>query len=156
MHFAFSFAAQAAEVEVNLRTGEVQVLRVIAATDVGKAINPLGLQGQIEGGIMMGIGHALTEEFIVEEGMIFTDTMARYRMPSITYTPEITHFLVEHPTRHGPYGAKGVGEISTMPTIPAITNAVYHATGIRVRKLPIDQDWLALQIARRGKLFGAK
>jgi xanthine dehydrogenase molybdenum-binding subunit len=149
MHFAFSFAAQAAQVEVELRTGLVKVLQIIAATDVGRAINPLGLQGQIEGGIMMGIGHALTEEFIVEDGDIFTDTMARYRMPSISYTPEITHFLVEHPTRHGPYGAKGVGEISTMPTIPAITNAVYHASGVRVRKLPIDQDWLALQIAKR-------
>ena len=155
MHFAFSFAAQAAEVEVDLRTGQVQVLRILAATDVGKAINPLGLQGQIEGGIMMGIGHALTEEFIVEQGMIFTDTMARYRMPSITHTPEIIHFLVEHPTRHGPYGAKGVGEISTMPTIPAITNAVYHATGVRLRKLPVDQDWLALEIAKRRSGFEA-
>lgn len=152
MHFAFSFAAQAAEIEVDLRTGQVQVLRIVAATDVGKAINPLGLQGQIEGGIMMGIGHTLTEEFIVEEGQVFTDIMARYRMPSIQYMPKITHFIIEHPTRYGPYGAKGVGEISTMPTIPAITNAVYHATGIRVRSIPIDQDWLALQIA--GKLRG--
>jgi xanthine dehydrogenase molybdenum-binding subunit len=84
-HFAYSFAAQAVEVEVDLDTGAVKVLRVIGATDVGKAINPLGLQGQVDGGIIMGIGHALTEEFIVEEGLIFTDYLARYRMPSITH-----------------------------------------------------------------------
>ncbi|MBE0596547.1 MAG: molybdopterin-dependent oxidoreductase, partial [Desulfuromonadales bacterium] len=80
MHFAFSFAAQAAEVAVNTRTGEVQILRIIAATDVGKALNPLGLRGQIEGGVMMAIGNALTEEFIIDEGIVFTDRMARYRI----------------------------------------------------------------------------
>jgi CO/xanthine dehydrogenase Mo-binding subunit/aerobic-type carbon monoxide dehydrogenase small subunit (CoxS/CutS family) len=149
MHFDFSFAAQAAEVEVNLHTGEVGVLRVISATDVGTAINPLGLAGQIEGGIIMGIGHTLTEEFILQNGQVFTDRMARYRMPSIMHSPEITFFTVEHPTTEGPYGAKGVGEITTMPTIPAITNAVYFATGIRVRKIPVDQEALALQLAAR-------
>jgi xanthine dehydrogenase molybdenum-binding subunit len=149
MHFAFSFAAQAAEVEVDLETGEVHVPRIIAATDVGQTINPIGLQGQIEGGIIMGLGHVLTEEFIVEDGMVITDRMARYRMPSIVHAPEITSFVVEHPTREGPYGAKGVGEISTMPTLPAITNGVYHATGVRLRRLPVDQDWLALELARR-------
>jgi CO/xanthine dehydrogenase Mo-binding subunit/aerobic-type carbon monoxide dehydrogenase small subunit (CoxS/CutS family) len=146
MHFAYSFAAQATQVEVNTETGEVQVLRVIVANDVGKAINPLGLKGQVEGGVIMGMGHALTEEFIVENGIIFTDYMARYRMPSITHTPEISMFVVEHPTKDGPYGAKGVGEISTMPTPPAITNAIYNACGIRVKKLPVDQDWLARQL----------
>jgi xanthine dehydrogenase molybdenum-binding subunit len=107
MHFAFSFAAQAAEVEVDIRTGEVRVLRIVAANDVGKAINPLGLQGQVEGGIMMGLGNALTEQFIVEEGMVVTDRLARYRMPSIVHTPEIISMIVEHPTTDGPYGAKG-------------------------------------------------
>ena len=97
MHFAFSFAAQAAEVEVNTLTGEVRVLRVIAANDVGQAINPLGLQGQVEGGVMMGLGNALTEHFIVEEGRVFTDRLARYRIPSITQTPEIISIVVEHP-----------------------------------------------------------
>ena len=147
MHFAFSFSAQAAKVAVNMRTGEVEVLHVISATDVGHAINPLGLEGQIEGGIIMGIGHALTEEFILEEGQVFTDSMARYRMPSIHHVPEITSFVVEQPAKDGPYGAKGVGEITTMPTIPAILNAVYFASGVRIRSLPIDQDALALQIA---------
>jgi CO/xanthine dehydrogenase Mo-binding subunit/aerobic-type carbon monoxide dehydrogenase small subunit (CoxS/CutS family) len=147
MHFAFSFAAQAAEVEVDLQTGEVHVPRVIAATDVGQAINPLGLQGQIEGGVVMGLGHTLTEEFILENGQVVTDRMARYRMPSIHQAPEIISIIVEHPTREGPYGAKGVGEISTMPTPPAILNGIYHACAVRLRRLPVDQDWLALEIA---------
>ncbi|MEJ2012562.1 MAG: molybdopterin-dependent oxidoreductase [Anaerolineales bacterium] len=147
MHFAFSFAAQAAEVEVNLVTGEVRVPHVIAATDVGQAINPLGLQGQIEGGVVMGLGHTLTEEFILENGQVITDRMARYRMPAIHQAPQITSIVVEHPTREGPYGAKGVGEISTMPTPPAILNGIYHACGVRLRCLPVDQDSLALKIA---------
>ena len=149
MHFAFSFAAQAAEVEVDLDTGEVEVLRVIAANDVGKVINPLGFLGQIEGGVMMGIGNAITEEFIVEKGMVITDRLARYRMPGIMHTPEIISIPVEHPAADGPYGAKGVGEISSIPTTPAITNAVYHACGVRIKSLPVDQDWLALEIARQ-------
>lgn len=139
MHFAFSFAAQAAEVEVNTLTGEVNVLRVVAANDVGKAINPLGLQGQVEGGIMMGLGNALTEEFIVENGKVFTDHLARYRMPSITMTPEIKSIIVEHPVAAGPYGAKGVGEIVSIPTTPAITNAIYNAVGVRIDHSPVDQ-----------------
>lgn len=140
MHFAFSFAAQAAEVEVNTLTGEVRVLRIITANDVGKAINPLGLQGQVEGGIMMGIGNALTEEFIVEEGRVFTDRLARYRIPNITQTPEIISIIVEDPIEAGPYGAKGVGELVSIPTTPAITNAIYNAIGVRVDRLPVDQD----------------
>lgn len=142
MHVAFSYAAQAALVEVNERTGEVACLKVISATDVGRAINPLALQGQIDGGIVMCIGNALTEEFIQERGMPYTDRLARYKMPSIRHTPEIVSFIVEDPAADGPYGAKGVGEISSIPTTPAITNAIYAATGVRVRHLPVDQDWL--------------
>jgi xanthine dehydrogenase molybdenum-binding subunit len=140
MHFAFSFAAQAAEVEVNILTGEVRVLRVIAANDVGMAVNPLGLQGQVEGGVMMGLGNCLTEEFIVENGYVVTDHLARYRIPGIMLTPEITSIVVEHPTMEGPYGAKGVGEIVSIPTSPAITNAIYNAVGVRIDRLPIDQE----------------
>jgi xanthine dehydrogenase molybdenum-binding subunit len=147
MHFAFSFAAQAAEVEVNTLTGEVRVLDVISAIDVGRVINPLGLQGQFEGGIMMGIGNALTEHFIVENGVVFTDRLARYRMPSIVMTPRITAMAVEHPVSAGPYGAKGVGEIVSIPTTPAITNAIYHAVGVRVDTLPVDQEVIVRELA---------
>lgn len=143
MHFAFSFAAQAAEVEVNTNTGEVKVITIIAANDVGTAINPLGLAAQVEGGAVMGLGNALTEVFLTKEGRIVTDRMARYRIPSITMAPEIVSFIVEHPVSTGPFGAKGVGEIVSIPTTPAITNAIYNATGFRVDRLPVDQEWIA-------------
>ncbi len=140
MHVAFSYASQAAEVEVNTNTGEVRVLNVIAANDVGRIINPLGLEGQVEGGVMMGLGNALTEHFIVEEGRVITDRLARYRIPGIALTPNIIPIMVEHPTKDGPYGAKGVGEIVSIPTTPAITNAIYNAVGVRVDSLPVDQE----------------
>jgi xanthine dehydrogenase molybdenum-binding subunit len=146
MHFAFSFAAQAAEVEVDLDTGEVHVLQLVAAHDIGRAINPLALQGQIEGGMIMGLGNALTEEFIVEDGIPFTDTLARYKMPSIKHLPKITSFIVEDESSDGPWGAKGVGEIASIPTTPAITNAIYNACGVRVTSLPVDQDKLLLAL----------
>jgi xanthine dehydrogenase molybdenum-binding subunit len=149
MHFAFSFATQAAEVEVNKLTGEVCVLKVISANDVGMAVNPLGLQGQVEGGVMMGLGNCLTEEFIVENGNVVTDHLARYRVPGIMLTPEITSIIVEHPVEAGPYGAKGVGEVSSIPTTPAITNAIYNAVGVRIFKLPVDQEMIAKELWER-------
>jgi len=142
MHIAFSFASQAAEVEVNTLTGEVRVVHVIAANDVGHAINPLGLRGQVEGGVVMGVGHALLENFITKEGQVVTDRMSRYRIPSIVHTPEITSIVVEDPAKDGPYGAKGVGEIVLIPTPPAITNAIYNAVGVRFDTLPVDQEKL--------------
>ena len=151
MHFAFSFAAQAAEVEVNTLTGEIHVMRVVAANDVGTAVNPLGLQGQVEGGVMMGLGNCLTEEFIVENGYVVTDHLARYRIPGIMLTPEITSIVVEHPTSEGPYGAKGVGEVVSIPTTPAITNAIYNAVGVRVDRLPVDQEKIARALSEQGK-----
>jgi CO/xanthine dehydrogenase Mo-binding subunit len=150
MHVAFSFASQAAEVEVNTLTGEVKVLRVIAANDVGHAINPLGLRGQIEGGVVMGVGHALLENFITKDGMVVTDRMSRYRVPSIVHTPEIIPIVVEDPAADGPYGAKGVGEIVLIPTPPAITNAIYNAVGVRFDTLPVDQEKLLWEMRNAG------
>ncbi|MDQ7029708.1 MAG: molybdopterin-dependent oxidoreductase [Ardenticatenia bacterium] len=142
MHVGFSFGVQAALVEVDTRTGEVAVLKVVNAHDIGRAINMLGLLGQIRGGIIMGIGNALTEEYPVDEGIPFCTTLSRYKMPSIRHAPEIITFLVEDELPSGPYGAKGVGEIASIPTAAAVANAVYHAVGIRVTKTPLDQDWL--------------
>ena len=142
MHVAFSFVAQAALCEIDMRTGEVQVRRIVAAHDVGRAINPLTLEGQIEGGIVMCIGYALTEHYIQEEGKPWTNVMARYKTPSITHAPSITSHIVEHELSTGPFGAKGMGELPSIVTAPAITNAIYNATGVRVRSLPVDQDTL--------------
>lgn len=149
MHFAFGFCAQAVLCEIDSRTGQVQVKKVIAAHDVGRAINPLTLEGQVEGGIVMCIGYALSEHFIQEQGMPWTNVMARYKMPGIKHTPQIISHIVEHQTSTGPYGAKGVGELPSIPTSAAITNAIYRATGVRVRSLPVDQDEL-LRAMRSG------
>ncbi len=149
MHVAFSFGAQAALIEVDTNTGEVHVRKIIAAHDVGRAINPLTLQGQIEGGIVMSIGFTLLEHYIQEDGKPWTNIMARYKIPNITHTPAIISHIVEHEVSTGPYGAKGVGELPSIPTSPAITNAIYRATGVRVRSLPVDQDEL-LRAMREG------
>jgi len=151
LHFAFGFAAQAAQVEVDLNSGQIRVLRVITATDVGKAINPLAVEGQLEGGVMMGIGYALTEDLIVDKGKVLSDSLVRYRVPTICHLPEITPILVEHPVSSGPYGAKGIGEITSIPTAPAIVNAVYDAVGVRLSSLPAK---LPLPLGKRRAVKG--
>ncbi len=142
MHFAFSYATQAALVQVDTETGEVKVLKIIAANDVGRAINPRTLQGQVEGGITMGMGNCLTEDYIIEDGVPWSTLFARYKIPSIKHTPEIISHIVEDPVSTGPFGAKGVGEIVSINTTPAIANAITNATGVRVYRIPIDQDAL--------------
>ena len=142
MHFAFSYATQAALVEVDTETGEVKVLKIIAANDVGRAINPRTLQGQVEGGITMGMGNCLTEDYIIEEGVPWSTLFARYKIPSIKHTPEIISHIVEDPVSTGPFGAKGVGEIVSINTTPAIANAITNATGVRVYRIPIAQEAL--------------
>ena len=144
MHFAFSYAVHAALVSVDLDTGEVAVEQVVTAHDVGRAINPLSLSGQIEGGIVMCMGNALTEHYITENGVPWTRHLGHYKMPGIKMTPRMVNHIVEHETADGPYGAKGVGEISSIPISPAIANAIYHAVGVRCLALPIDQDALLL------------
>lgn len=137
MHFAFGFSAQAAQVAVDPDSGEVRVLRVVAAADGGRALNPQAFLGQVEGGIVMGIGTALTEEYVLEEGVPETRRWKDYRIPLIGDVPTIDVHLAEHPTSTGPYGAKGVGELPSIPTAPAICNAIYNATGVRVYTLPV-------------------
>jgi selenium-dependent xanthine dehydrogenase len=141
-HFAFGFGAQAVLVEVDVKTGETKVLKVIAANDVGRVINPLALQGQVEGSISMGLGMALQENFEMKEGHVLTDTLNKCRLPLIDQTPEVHSFFVEHETADGPYGCKGVGELASIPTTPAIINAIYKATGVRCYNLPADKKWL--------------
>jgi xanthine dehydrogenase molybdenum-binding subunit len=145
-HFAFGFGAQAVLVEVDVKTGETKVLKVIAASDVGRVINPLALQGQVEGSISMGLGMALQENFVMKEGFVETDTLNKCRIPTIDQTPEVISFFVEHETKDGPYGGKGVGELASIPTTPAIINAIYNATGVRCYNLPADKKWLKVAL----------
>lgn len=132
----FVTGAQAAEVEVNLETGQAQVLFVAAAHDIGRAINPCDAEGQIEGAIVMGVGAALMEEFIPGQSSGFSD----YMLPTMRSMPEMRVHLVEATGRYGPFGAKGLGEAAMLPTAPAIVNAVSRAIGARVRHLPATSE----------------
>jgi len=140
MHFTYGYATQAALVEVDIETGQVEVLKVIAAHDVGRAINPQAILGQLEGGVMMGLGFALSEELQIKEGITENPDLARYRVPRIRHMPQVIPIFVEAETEEGPYGAKGVGEITSIPTAPAIINAIYAACGARITSLPATPE----------------
>jgi CO/xanthine dehydrogenase Mo-binding subunit len=132
----FVTGAHVAEVEVNVETGQVRVASVVAAHDVGRAINPQGLRGPVEGAIVMSLGLALMEEYLPGTTRGLND----YYLPTARCTPQITVIPVEVPSRWGPLGAKGLGEAATLATAPAILNAIYHASGARVRTLPATPE----------------
>ncbi len=136
----FVYAAQVAEVEVDTETGEVDVLKVYAVHDCGKAINPMMVEGQIEGGVAMGIGYGLMELMVLEGGRVVNPQLANYIVPTTLDVPEIESKIVEIPEPKGPYGAKGIGEPSLLPTAPAIVNAIYDAVGVRIRDLPATPE----------------
>ncbi|HMK34434.1 MAG TPA: molybdopterin cofactor-binding domain-containing protein, partial [Desulfomonilaceae bacterium] len=132
----YAFATHAAEVEVDLLTGEVRVLRVVAAHDVGRAVNPQNVNGQIYSGVAMGMGFALMEEYAPGR----TESMKDYHIPTAADIPEIIPIIVEDPEPTGPYGAKGVGEPALIPTAPAILNALADALGLRIYDLPANLE----------------
>jgi CO/xanthine dehydrogenase Mo-binding subunit/aerobic-type carbon monoxide dehydrogenase small subunit (CoxS/CutS family) len=129
----YAFAAQIAEVEVDIELGTVKVRRIVAAHDVGKAINPTLVEGQIEGGIAQGLGLALMEEYLPGR----TENLHDYLIPTIGDVPEIECILIEDREPLGPSGAKGVGEPGLVPTAPAILGAIHHATGVRMQRVPV-------------------
>lgn len=135
------FMAQFAEVEVDIETGQVKVLRIVAAQDVGFAINPLALEGQIEGALAMGCGYALTEELLQgPNGKILNDTFLDYKIYSAMDMPKMETIIVESIDPTGPFGAKGAGEGACVPTAAAIANAIYNATGLRIKEIPITPE----------------
>lgn len=141
-HFTYGYGTQAALVEVDIETGSVEVLKVVAANDVGRAINPRAILGQVEGGVAMGMGYALTEELVLEEGRLGNPDLRRYRLVRCPAAPEVRSIVVEAHAEEGPYGAKGVGELISIPTAPAITNAIHAATGARVYRIPVSPEHL--------------
>jgi CO/xanthine dehydrogenase Mo-binding subunit len=132
----YGFAAQTAEVEVDLDLGTVKVLKIHAAHDVGRAVNPTQVEGQIHGGIAQGLGMALMEEYHAGR----TDNLHDYLIPTVGDIPPIVVHIIEDPEPIGPYGAKGVGEPALIPTAPAILNAIRHATGVRITHVPATPD----------------
>ncbi|HWR41939.1 xanthine dehydrogenase family protein molybdopterin-binding subunit [Sporomusa sp.] len=145
----YAFATQIAEVDVDTESGEIEVIRIIAAHDVGQAINPVNIEGQIEGGCTMGLGYALTEEIQVSEGKILTKNLATYLMPTALDVPEMYPLIVEEHEQTGPFGAKGVGEPTLIPTAAAIANAVYDAIGVRFTELPITPEKVLARLHER-------
>ena len=135
-----SFCAQIAEVEVDPETGQVKVRRFVSAHDVGTVLNPLGHQGQIEGGIIQGLGYALMEELRVEAGQVTTAHLGDYKIPTMQDIPELITVLLEEPAGPTPYQGKGIGEISNCPVAAAIANAVFDAVGVRITDLPITAE----------------
>lgn len=146
----YAWASQIAEVEVDTDTGKVEVLRIVAAHDVGKAINPSNVEGQIEGGIVTGVGYALTEEIKLEDCYLKTKSLGEYMVPTSMDTPKIETHIVEVPVPGGPYGAKGVGEPPLIPTAPAILNAICNALDIRITELPASLENLHHAIREKG------
>ena len=144
-----SFTAQIAEVSVDPETGEVRLLRFTTAHDVGKVLNPLDHQGQIDGAVVQSIGYALTEELQVEEGRVSSHTLGEYRVPNIQDIPELTTVLLESENGVGPYGAKGIGENPLGPVAPAIANAVADAIGVRIKSLPVTSEKVFRALAER-------
>lgn len=132
----YGYGAHLAEVEVDTRLGRVHVLRIAAAHDVGRAINPVLVEGQIEGGVAQGIGMALMEEFTPGRG----ENLHDYLIPTIGDVPPIESILVERASSAGPFGAKGIGEQALIPTAPAILNAIHHATGARITRIPATPE----------------
>lgn len=137
-----SFQATFAKVEVDVKTGQIKVLKVVSAVDCGRAINPMTVEGQVEGAIAQGIGYALFEDFVIDPdtGVPITENFDSYRIPKTLDVPEIEVILAGQPVASGPFGAKGVGEIGTIGVAPAIANAIYDAVGVRVTDLPITAE----------------
>jgi xanthine dehydrogenase molybdenum-binding subunit len=144
-----TFAAQFAEVEVDIETGQVEILRIVAVQDVGRAVNPTIVEGQIQGAVHQGIGYALTEGLVLdpETGTLLNGTFMDYRLLTAADSPSIETILIEDPDPSGPFGAKGVGEASIVITAPAIANAILHATGASVRQLPMTPERVLAEIA---------
>jgi len=147
---AYVFATQIAEVEVDTETGELEILKITAVHDCGKAINPLLTEGQVEGGVAMGVGYAVMEEMVVDHGRVKNPQFTDYLVPTALDVPSIVTSLVERPEPTGPFGAKGIGEPSLLPTAPAIVNAIQDAVGIRIRELPATPEKILKALLEKG------
>jgi len=140
-NFAYAFAAQAIEVEVDIETGHVRVVRVVAADDVGKPINPALVEGQIEGAVVQAQGYAVLEDYKTKDGRVLTDQLSTYLIPTIWDIPEkVESVILEVPDPNGPWGARGVGELPLLPVAPAIAAAIHDATGVWISEFPFTPE----------------
>jgi CO/xanthine dehydrogenase Mo-binding subunit len=138
---AYSYTTQAAEVTVDLETGKVDIEKVICAIDVGKAINPQQVEGQIQGGLVQSVGYAVLENFVEKDGRVLTPNLATYLIPtSVDVPPEMKLIILETPDPRGPWGARGLGEVMNMCLAPAVTAAVHAATGVWFDEFPLTPE----------------
>jgi CO/xanthine dehydrogenase Mo-binding subunit len=151
-YVCYSWSANVVEVEVDTETGETRVLKVWSGHDTGKVINPTTGEGQVEGGVVQGLGYALVEEHHLKDGQILNDQFSTYIIPTSLDTPDIKSILVESHFPWGPYGAKGLGETPIIAVAPAVTAAIHHATGVRLGQIPATPErvWSALQGTETG------
>lgn len=148
----FTFGAYAVEVEVDEKTGQVRLNRIVGAFDVGKALNPILVEGQIEGGAVQGAGYALLEEMTIKNGVIQTPSFQEYLIPTSLDVPDVESIMMESGTGLGPYGAKGIGEPPIVGIAPAIINAIDDAVGVRINSLPATSEKILLALKeKRGK-----
>ncbi len=145
-----AFCAQVAEVEVDPETGQVRLRRMVTVHDAGTVINPIGHQGQIEGGLVQGLGLALMEELRTEDGRIGTLSLGDYKLPVIKDVPPLTTIVLEDPAGPGPFRAKAIGEMSISPVPAAIANAVFDACGVRLTELPVTAEKVFFALRARG------
>ena len=145
------FGCQVAEVEVDTVTGEVQVLGMWAAHDVGRAVNPQGVEGQIEGGIVQAHRPGLMEDYQLKDGHTTTPGFAKYILPTSLDVPHVNSIIIEDPDPIGPLGVKGIGEPAMVPTIPAVMNAIYDAVGVRMFDLPATPEKILMAIREKAR-----
>ena len=136
----FAWGTQIAQVLVDLETGQVSLEKLVAVHDAGRVINPGGARGQVEGGVIMGLGYALMEELLVDHGITQNPNFGTYLIPTAVDVPELIVRLVEVPEPYAPYGAKGLGEPPLTPTAPAILNAVVDAIGVPLYRIPLTSE----------------
>ena len=145
-----SFIAHACIVETDKDTGIVKVVKYCAAHDVGFAINPLGIEGQIEGGVVQGLGYALFEEVHTDsEGTVINNSLGDYKVPTISDVPIIESAIITGFHGSGPYGAKGVGEANIVPPAPTVANAIFDALGVKINTLPLTPEKILDELSDR-------
>jgi len=148
LHEAYSYGAHAIELEVDTETGVITILRSVLAVDVGRAINPEIVEGQMEGGAAMGIGWAIMEETLMNQGVMENTAFHNYMIPTVKDLPDLESIIVEHHNEAGPYGAKGVGEPPILAAAPAIRNALWDALGFKINEIPLTARRVLAEIKK--------
>jgi CO/xanthine dehydrogenase Mo-binding subunit len=150
-NFSYGYVAEAAEVEVDTETGEVRLLRLICADDVGRAVNPQQVQGQIEGAVVQAAGYALLENFVQKDGQVLTRGLSTYLIPTVLDIPgKVESLILEYPDPIGPYGARGMGEMPYLPLVPAVVAAVHRATGVWFNEFPLTPERVLTHLEAEG------